>query len=46
MFFSLDVSASDFDVENVRLIPSICQILQHDELVILVPELITTCQMT
>ena len=42
MFFTLDVPASDLDVEDIRLLPSVGQILQHDEFILLIPELITT----
>lgn len=46
MFFPLDVPPSDLYVKNIRRHPSICEILQDNELVILIAELITTSEMT
>ena len=45
MFFPLDVPASDFDIEDIGLLPSISQIFQHYKLVILIPVFIATCKM-
>lgn len=45
MFFPFDIPSSYFDVINIRFLPSVGQILQHYELILLVSELITTCEM-